>query len=178
MVNVRPQPDAFGSPWAPRPGGAPNAMSGSARGRFHVLLTQDRDHAPEHWTQQLPRLLEPQGVVAFVARCGQEAIEFVQTRPIHAAVIDLATPRRLSPDSAPTPQPGVWLLELLLRLQNRPPVVLLRSPAGDPRQGQRELLDALKRGAFTVLDKPVEVEQLLAVFKRLVEKAYQDRWPQ
>ncbi len=89
MVNVRIQPDA----------------------RLNVLLTQDRQYPGEHWTAQLPRLLEPQGVASYLARTVQEAIDFAENMQIHAAVIDLGIPmgdgdRRVAPNRrAPQPRP-------------------------------------------------------------------------
>lgn len=147
--------------------------------RFTVLLTQDRPHGDPHWTHQLPRLLEPQGVVSYVARSARQAIDWAEQTVFHAAVIDLATP--LGAPEAPPPGSdaagGFWLLELMRRLPNRPPIVIVRSPAFSARQANRLLNDALRLGAFSVMDKPVELEQILAVFRRLVDKRYRGAWP-
>ena len=148
--------------------------------RFNVLLTEDRPHSEGHWISQLPRLLEPQGVAAYVADTGREAIDLAQRMEIHAAVIDMGTPiestdgvtfgvRRLGG--------GMWLLELLRRLPYRPSVVMLRKPAFSQRQAQRILNEALKLGAFSVMNKPVDVEQLLAVLSRLIDRRYRGTWP-
>lgn len=180
MVDVRRQSgsfepsepgDAAGWPagWADGPTGADGQ---GLRGRFNVLLTEDRPQPGEHWTRQLPRLLQPMGVRAYVARCGTEAVQYARQYAIHAAVIDLATPRDPARAAA-----GTWLLELFNRLERRPPVVVLRSPAGDRRRDERELLEALRLRAFTVLEKPVDIEQLLAVFQRLMERQYRGQWP-
>ena len=53
--------------------------------RLNVLITEDRPHPPEHWTSQLPRLLEPQGIVAYLARSGREAIDLAER--VHATLI-------------------------------------------------------------------------------------------
>ena len=182
--------------------------------RFNILLTEDRPHTGEqHWTDLLPRLLQPHGVEAYVASTGRDAIRLAEQRPIHAAVIDLGTPlgealdpmpRRLStphgstpPDSAPAGSTrirstqsdpkksrssqagpaGLWLLELFRRIPNQPPVVLLRKPAYSRSQAERILRDALRLGVFSVMNKPVELEQLLAVFQRLVDRRYSGTWP-
>lgn len=142
-------------------------------GRLHVLLTENRPHAPEHWTSQLPRLLKPQGVVAFLAKSAQEAIELADRRAIHAAVIDLATPRNAPIRVAG----GLWLSELFKRLPDRPPVVIINSPAYTDRQANRILHEALRLGAFSVMNKPVELEQLLVVLQRLLERRYKGAWP-
>jgi len=147
--------------------------------RFNLLLTQDRPHTGEqhHWTHQLPRLLEPHGVEAFLASTGRDAIDLAERQPIHAAVVDLGTP--VGDEQQPRQQSaeGLWLLELIRRLPNRPPVVLLRKPATSRTQADRLLREALRLGVFTVMNKPVQLEQLLTVFQRLMDKRYQGAWP-
>ena len=169
MVNVHTQSDGLRQPG----------------GRLNVLVTENRPHAPEHWTAQLPRLLNPQGVVSYLARSAQEAIEVADLREIHAAVIDLATPRDPHggrPDDTRGGAPGrrfggMWLSELLKRLPDRPPVVIINSPAHTDRQAARLLQEALRLGAFSVMNKPVGLEQLLVVLQRLLERRYKGAWP-
>jgi CheY-like chemotaxis protein len=144
--------------------------------RFNVLLTQDRPRAAPHWTDQLSRLLEPQGVVSHVARTAREAIDLAERTELHAAVIDTATPLGSSAQPAQG-DGGMWLLQLLHRLPNRPPVIIVRMPAFTPSQAERALREALRLGAFSVMDKPVDVEQLLGVFRRLMDKRYHGTWP-
>ena len=168
MVNVHPPIDLHGNP-------------GFRKGaRFNVLLTEDRPHSDQHWTSQLPRLLEPQGVVSHVVQTGQQAIDLAERMEIHAAVIDLATPIYAElgkrPQSHVCPG-GIWLMELMRRLPNQPPIVMLRKPAFSQRQAVRTLTDALRLGAFSVMNKPVDVEQLLGVFRRLLDKKYRGAWP-
>lgn len=150
--------------------------------RFNVLLTEDRPRAETHWTAQLPLLLRPQGVAAYVAQTGREAIELAETRQIHAAVIDLGTPLGPSPwisSAARASGAGgqLWLVDLLRRLPNQPPVVVLHNPVYSQSQIERILREALRLGAFSVLRKPVELEQILRVFRRLVDRQYRGFWP-
>jgi CheY-like chemotaxis protein len=161
MVNLRSQSD---SPTA------------AGRPRLHVLLTEDRPHGGEHWISQLPRLLQPQGVVTHVARSAQQAITMAGEQELHAAVIDLATP--IDPDrhQSITADGGRWLVQLLNRMPSRPPVVIITHPAGE-RQSQRILQEALQLGAFTVLSRPVEIEHLLGVFRRMLDRHYAGAWP-
>lgn len=160
MVSVRPQPEAFASD-----------------GRFNVLLTRDREHAIEHWTGQLPRVLGPLGVRAFVADTGREALEVAEQVEVHAAVIDLSTPPGPT-TSAPAHQPGgLWLLEVLSRRPNRPATVVVNSQAYTPGQIDRFLNEALRLGAFTVVNRPVEVHGLLVVIQRVIERRFRGRWP-
>lgn len=167
--------------------------------RLNVLLTLDRPHASEHWTNQLSRLLEPQGVAAYVVDSVQEAMEVATELPIHAAVVDLGTPledRRVvregeaGPTAGPTTGgarstrsqasgelPEVWVLELFQRLPRRLPVVVVHSPARSRRENEWILSQTLRLGAFSVLNKPVQLEQLLIVFQRLVDRRYRGNWP-
>jgi len=148
--------------------------------RFNVLLTEDRDHATEHWTRQLPRLLEPMGIAAHVARTAPEAIELAERIQMHAAVLDLATPMAARQESGSGGFGGrdrFWLVEVFQRMPGRPPIVVLRPPAWSSREAQRLLERAVQRDVFSVVDKPVELELLLDVFRRLVEQRYGGSWP-
>ena len=174
-------------------------------GRLNVLLTENRPHAPEHWTSQLPRLLRPQGVDAFLARSTDEALELAGQRRMHAAVIDLATPapegrpgvtpaptdrhddvrrragasgRRARPTAPGNVAGGIWLTELFKRLPAGPAVVIINSPAYTDKQLERLLHEALRLGAFSVMNKPVQLEQLLVVFQRLLQRRYAGVWPE
>jgi len=186
MRNVRHHPD----PFTQGPGG---------RARFNVLLTEDRWHGPDHWSRLLPRLMEPMGVASYTVRCGQEAIELVRQVPIRAALVDLATPRMPQPATStntdsdagsqesvdsestrenPAAVPGgLWLLELFKRMPIHPPVVIVRSRTITTRDVNRLLQDALKLGAFTVMENP-RLEQILTVFQRLLDRLYQGQWPE
>lgn len=165
MVNVRPQPGSLPAPASPAPREA----------RFNVLLTEDRLHlGEEHWTCQLPRLLQPQGVASYIAYNGQEAIEMADQLVFHAAVVDLGTPVR-EPNALEAG--GLWLLELMQRMPNRPPIVVINSPAYSQRQVQHLLRESLRLGAFSVLNKPIDLERLLAVFQKLLDRQYKGTWP-
>ena len=127
--------------------------------RLNVLLTLDRPHGGEHWTSQLPRLLEPQGVAAYVAASVSEAMSVAHELPIHAAIVDLGTPMgesRLSNHGmtggiggGSADPSGLWVLELFRRLPHRPPVVVVHSPArsrGDEDEVGLEMYGNTSRG--------------------------------
>ena len=157
--------------------------------RFNVLLTEDRDHAPGHWTRQLPRLLKPQGVQAYVARSGRQAIEIAHEYDIHAALIDLATPQQDPRDAeakigdAPSSSyvmkdaQGLWVLEVLRRLPKHPPIIVVNSRAIARNQAQRCLNQALRLGAFSVVNRPSDIEDMLNVIRRLIDRQYEGAWP-
>src|SRR5439155_4609427 len=58
-------------------------------GRFKVLLANEQ----EGWHQTVRRLLEPQGVQTLSARSGREALELIESTPVHVAVLDAQMPQ-------------------------------------------------------------------------------------
>ena len=160
MVNARP----------PKPTPDPAAGFG---GRFNVLLTEDRDRPCEHWTRQLPRLIRPLGIHAHIARSAPEALELHAKITFHAAVVDLATP---AGPGAAEPNGGLLLLKVLSRAENHPPVVVVNSRATQ-RQAIKLLNEALRLGAFSVVNPPVGIEKLLHAIHRLVDRRYAGAWP-
>ena len=171
MINVRFHPD-------PDPAADATGSQGGDRARFNLLLTEDRPRDGWHWTRQLPRLLAPQGVHAYVARTGREAIDVAERLEIHAAVIDLATPLSDSQPASQSNDPTqMWLLELFHRLPQRPPTVVIHGGFFNQARANRLLSQALRLGAFSVLAKPIDVETLLRVFQRMVDRRYAGTWP-
>ncbi|MEM6552702.1 MAG: hypothetical protein AAF750_11320 [Planctomycetota bacterium] len=147
--------------------------------RLSVLLTEDRDRPDEHWTRQLPRLLQPLGCEATVAATGTEALDLARNHPFHAAVIDLATPtgQLATQPGSPSPPGGLWLLQVLNRLPRKPPVIVVNPHAYSQRQVARFLNQALQLGAFSVLNHPVDLNDLLATIARLIQRYHQGQWP-
>ena len=148
--------------------------------RFHLLLSDVWPQRPDGtWVSQLQSLLEPQGVDAEVVHSGREVVDLAGTGDYHAAVIDLGLPVGLGEGCGGSRESdsGLWVLELLQRLPERPPVVVLRGPAQSRRQAERLLGEALRLGAFTVMEKPVKLDQVLNVFRRLVDRQYRGIWP-
>lgn len=160
MLNLRP----------PQPDPAPSDA------RFRVLLTEDRARPDEHWTRQVPPLLGPLGVQAEIATDSRQALTILESTPIHAAVIDLNTP---APNDGSTSADagGLWLLQVIQRLPNTPPVVVVNSHSYSQKQSGRMLNQALDLGAFSVVNWPVQIDTLLSTFQRLIERAYNNNWP-
>ncbi|MEM6259984.1 MAG: hypothetical protein AAGC72_17610 [Planctomycetota bacterium] len=144
--------------------------------RFRVLLTEDRARPDEHWTRQLPPLLQPLGVKASIASDSREALSILENTPIHAAVIDLNTPAPQDGSSAEGAG-GLWLLQVVQRLPHKPPVVVVNSHSYSQKQSGRMLNQALDLGAFSVVNWPVQIDTLLSTFQRLIERAYNNHWP-
>ena len=143
--------------------------------RLNVLLTETDDR----WSHQLPQLLEPQGVRALLAHDVDEAVHILQNVRVHAVLVDVSLPMQGRGDSTPSAPPpgGLKLLRVIQRLEPTPPTVVVRGRAFDSRQDDRLLAEALKLRAFSVLDQPVQLEQLLQVLRRLIERHYGGQWP-
>lgn len=152
---------------------------GDARHRCHMLVADEGDH----WADQLPRLLEPQGVRAFRTASVDEAIDLMRTTPIHLAVVDLGLSGRNHPPHASEGgrerlPGGLKLLQVIQRLQDRPKaIVVVRGRRFDPRVDNHVLAEALKLDAFSVLDRPVQLEQMLVVLRRALERYFGGTWP-
>lgn len=149
---------------------------------LNVLLT---DHG-QAWAEQLPRLLQPQGVEAYRVHTVDEALNVMDQRQIHAAVVDLGMPSEtggLTAVGAAMKQQagdpgGLRLLRLIQRREPHPPTVVVRDRAFESQFDNRMLQQALQLDAFTVLDQPVRLEQLLSVLQRIVHRYYEGRWPE
>src|SRR3954468_14107516 len=106
--------------------------------RFTVLLANEQ----EGWHNTVRQLLEPQGVETIVARSGREALNLLESRPIHVAVLDTQMPQL----------GGMQVVKLMREMQNAPPAILLAS------QLTNHLLhEALGMHVFSVLSKPVDL---------------------
>lgn len=187
MVNVRSHSDEAGQGGVGRTptglsggvvGGAGAGVGGGAGGlggRLNLLLS----HAgwePECWADRLPRLLEPMGVQSLRAHTGTEATAVIREYPIHIAVVDLGLPL----DSGRTgEESGERVLHLLSRSPDPPPVVVVKR-GRTHRDASRELAEALRVGAFAVIDRPRhagDLELLLEVLRRCLHRHYHGRWP-
>src|SRR5437764_11073415 len=65
-------------------------MTHAARpNRFKVLLANEQ----EDWHRTVRQLLEPQGVQTLSARNGREALQLIESSPVHVAVLDVQMPQ-------------------------------------------------------------------------------------
>ncbi len=141
--------------------------------RLNLLLSYGR-WQEEPALDHLPRLLSPLGIHTLRARSGEEAAQTISGGTIHIAVVDLTVPLRPADRS---PAAGPRLLALLRRLEEPPPTVVIRPPPPGTRDHVRGLTDALREGAFAVLDRPIHLESLLEVMRRILRRHYADLWP-
>ncbi len=157
-------------------------------GRLNLLLSY-AGWQDQNWANQLPCLLEPLGISSIRVNSGAEAAQVISQHPIHIAVVDLrlpleeaTSPRGAEDDLMPqedATEGGMRILQLLRRLDSPPPTVVVRPPADrqHQRMHQRTLNQALREGAFAVMDVPVPMEQLLETMRRILKRYYQNMWP-
>ena len=126
--------------------------------RFTVLLANEQ----ETWHRTVRGLLEPQGVATVVARSGREALEIIENRPIHVAVLDQSMPQL----------GGLQVVKLMRAMTGAPPAILLAN------QLTTNLLhEALAMHIFSVLSKPVDFNLLLDALARVMKRHYEGKWP-
>lgn len=152
-------------------------QSAGPGGRLNLLLSYGgwRDSS---WADRLPVLLEPFGIRSYRVDSGLEARRVMTQVSVHLAVIDLALPldRSQGAASADGEPGGARLLELLSRLPERPPTLVVKRRLGE-REEARDVHSALSSGAFAVIERPVDLELMLDAMRRVVERHYSDRWP-
>lgn len=131
--------------------------------------------------EQLPHLLEPMGINTMQADSGEEAETLIRERHVHIAVVDLEMPHRAGHAGRARPisrtEEGLRVLQLLRRLDPSPPTVVVRPPQSSSREDARGLSQSLRDGAFAVLDRPLQLESMLEVLRRILKRHYQDVWP-
>ncbi|HEV2292881.1 MAG TPA: response regulator [Tepidisphaeraceae bacterium] len=127
--------------------------------RLTVLLANEQ----EGWHQTVRGLLEPQGVQTLSARSGREALDLIETRPVHVAVLDQAMPQL----------GGLQVVKLMRERKNAPPAILLANHLTN-----HLLREALSMQVFTVLGKPVDFNVLLDALARVLRRYHESRWPQ
>jgi len=139
-------------------------------GRFKVLLANEQ----EGWHQTVRRLLEPQGVQTLSARSGREALELIESTPVHVAVLDAQMPQlggmqviRMMREMHPAEpgRPGAGRLEV-------PAAILLANDLNS-----HLLREALSMHVFSVLSKPVDFNVLLDALARVLRRYHESRWP-
>ena len=126
--------------------------------RFTVLLANEQ----EGWHQTVRQLLEPQGVQTISARSGREALNLIEKRPIHVAVLDQQM-QGLG---------GLQVVRLMREMDQAPPAILLATELTN-----HLLHEALGMHVFSVLSKPVDFNVLLDTLARVMRRHYEGRWP-
>jgi DNA-binding NtrC family response regulator len=126
--------------------------------RFTVLLPNEQ----EGWHETIAGLLEPQGVHTVFARSGREALDLIESTPLHAAVLDTRMPGL----------GGLQVIKLMRELHKAIPAILLAD-----QMTNHLLREALGMQVFSVLTKPVDFNLLLDALARVLRRYHENRWP-
>lgn len=126
--------------------------------RFTVLLADEQNG----WHETVRGLLAPQGVETISAHSGREALQVMESQPIHVAVLDHQMPQL----------GGLQVIKLMRELHHAPPAILLANDLTS-----HLLREALGMKVFSVLGKPVEPNMLLDALARVLRRYYESRWP-
>jgi two-component system response regulator YesN len=126
--------------------------------RFTVLLANET----EGWHQTVRQLLEPQGVQTLSARSGREALNLIESRPIHVAVLDHQM-QGLG---------GLQVIRLMRDMHQAPATILLAHELTT-----HLLHEAIGMHVFSVLSKPVDFNVLLDTLARVMRRHYEGKWP-
>jgi len=177
MIPSQGHPSANPAPPAVNPArvgpGEPTGGAEGTGGRLNLLLSWG-GWRPDSWADRMAALLEPMGVTSLKARTARQAEQVIRTSPVHVAVVDLGLPLDFG---APSDEGGCRILDLLQRLSSPPPVVVVRSPRATPEM-RRDMCAALRHDAFAVVDRrSADVELMLKVLQRCMERFYHGRWP-
>ncbi len=155
----------------------PDAAPAPTGGRLNLLLSY-AGWQETPWVERLPAMLTPMGVRSHIASSFSSAQRVIESNAIHIAVVDLALPLD-DADAVPAEVAGTRILNLLARLAAPPPTVIIKRRR-TARDDIREMNAALRCGAFAVVDRPNdqrEIESLLDVLRRCMNRHYQNRWP-
>lgn len=115
--------------------------------KAHVLIVDDDPSL--RWTMSL--ILERKGYTVETAANGAEAVERVRERPYDIVLMDIRMPVLN----------GVQALKQIKALRPQTVVSMMTAYAIEDL-----IQDALDEGAFAILDKPVEIEQVVAHIER------------
>jgi CheY-like chemotaxis protein len=106
----------------------------------------------------LREIVEPQGFRTLVAESGEEAIEVVQSEPVHLFLCDMYMPKLT----------GLEVLELVRQVNQCLPFILISGDVDD-----QLMRKALQAKAYSVLAKPVSKSVLLYTVIRALVRAYE-----
>jgi DNA-binding NtrC family response regulator len=120
---------------------------------YGILITDDDIGCRE----SLREIVEPEGYRAFLASCGEEALEIVQEESIHIALLDYNLPTLT----------GLETLQLVRQINAILPCILVTAAANE------ELIrEAFRARAYSVIPKPVSKNVVLYTVVRALIRAY------
>jgi CheY-like chemotaxis protein len=120
---------------------------------YSILITDDDAGCRE----AMRSIVEPEGYLTFLASSGEEALEIVQTRTIHLALLDMHLPRLT----------GLETLQLVRQMNAVLPCILVTADANEILIRQ-----AFRAQAFSVIPKPVSKNVVLYTVVRALVRVY------
>ena len=117
---------------------------------FNLVVTGEA----ESWLPALDQIVGRRWLVTHRVRSDDELLEAVQTREVDAAVLD---------DAAQWSLDVLRLLRMIRRLDSMLPVVVITGSCD-----RRWLEDALRLAVFSVISRPLELEELLRQIQRMM----------
>jgi len=128
-----------------------------------MVVTSDRRKGPlglvvtgqaRSWQAALEKIVGPEWLVTYTVSGEQDLLNIVQTGLADAAVLD---------DDIAWDLDVLQLLRMIRRLNTTLPVVVVTG-----RRDRRWLEDALRLAAFSVVVRPLELEELLRQVRRIM----------
>ena len=132
-------------------------MATNAPYDYSILITDDDRGCRE----TLREIVEPQGFRTFLASSGEEALDIVQDREVHLALLDMHMPSMT----------GLEVLRLLRQMRELPVILVSAdADAGLIRQAQQAR-------AYSVIPKPVSKNVVIYTVVRALLRAYPEPTP-
>lgn len=124
-----------------------SAMSAKTK---RILIVEDEDNA----RNALARLLSREGFIVETVSNGCEALNYLRQQPVNLIVTDMKMPR----------MDGITFLRELNRDFPKSNVIMITAYGG-----VESYLEAMNLGAFEYINKPVRIEELRMIMKKILE---------
>ncbi len=118
-----------------------------------LLITDD----DVEFRSTLEEVFRPRGFRTLVAGDGEEALRIIRTQPVHLVLLDMHMPKLT----------GLETLRLVRRFRAMLPCILLSAGLD-----QVIIEQAKREHAFSVLPKPVSLEQITSTVRRALQRTY------
>jgi len=115
-----------------------------------ILIVEDEDSA----RNALARLLAREGFIVETVANGCEALNYLRRQPVNLIVTDMKMPR----------MDGITFLRELNRDFPKSNVIMITAYGG-----VESYLEAMNLGAFEYINKPVRIEELRMIMKKILE---------
>ena len=120
--------------------------------RLTVLIADD----DEEFLYTVKGIVEAEGRTAYLAVCGLDALEIVRKIPLHLSILDIQ-------------MPDISGLETYRRMQRIITPIPCIFVTGEFNEEIRR--EAISTGAFSILEKPVDVQVLRTTVHEAISKA-------